>query len=252
MIIRTKEELRAKKNSARVIAFDLDGTLTQHRSPLGKANREVLEKLSGKYRLLMVGAGQCRRIFNQLGEFPIDILGNYGLQFAIYNKEIGDIELKKDEVLPCDRESVSARIEYLRQKHGFTEYAGESVEFHPSGCVTFPILGKSAKIEDKLAFDPDRSRRRPIYPEVCELFPEYTVFVGGSSSFDFVPSPFDKKYALDRFCRENDIAPESIIYVGDDYGVGGNDEAVAKSDYAFVTIDDYTQLGEILAPLMEE
>mgnify|MGYP002509165800 CR=1 FL=1 len=71
----------------KAVIFDLDGTLTQHRSPLGEANRSVLERLSKKYRLLMVGAGQCRRIFNQLGEFPIDILGNYGLQFALYNKE---------------------------------------------------------------------------------------------------------------------------------------------------------------------
>ncbi len=231
----------------KLIAFDLDGTLTQHRTPLGDQNRAVLDKLAAKYRLLMVGAGQCTRIFNQMQAYPIDILGNYGLQYSKYNSQTGSLDLIQDRVLPCDRERAARNVEMMRAEFGYTEFAGEGIEFHPSGCITFPILGKSAKIEDKLAFDPDRSRRRPMYGRVKELFPEYTVFIGGSSSFDLVPAPHDKFYALDELCREEGLAHDEVVYVGDDYGVGGNDEAVANSDFAFVTIDDYTKLGERLA-----
>ena len=35
---------------------------------------------------------------------------------------------------------------------------------------------------------------------VKEAFPQYTVFLGGSSSFDIVPRPYDKLYALERYC----------------------------------------------------
>ena len=163
----------------KLVAFDLDGTLTQHKTPLSPENRAVLDALGKKYRLVMVGAGQCRRIFNQMEQYPIDIIGNYGLQYARYDAEKRDIVTLRDEVLPCDRPSVEARVTALRRKYGFTTYAGENVEFHPSGCVTFPILGTKAQQADKLAFDPDRSRRRVIYAEVCETFPEYVVFVGG-------------------------------------------------------------------------
>ena len=48
----------------RVIALDLDGTLTQHRTPLPAESRELLDRLGRRYRLLMVGAGQCRRIYS--------------------------------------------------------------------------------------------------------------------------------------------------------------------------------------------
>ena len=64
----------------KVIAMDLDGTLTQHKSHMVPENKATLDALSKKYKLLMVGAGQVRRIFNQLEQYPIDIIGNYGLQ----------------------------------------------------------------------------------------------------------------------------------------------------------------------------
>ena len=69
----------------KLIALDLDGTLTQHRTPLEEQNRRVLEKLAEKSKLLMVGAGTCQRIFDQMGQFPIDIIGNYGMQYAEYD-----------------------------------------------------------------------------------------------------------------------------------------------------------------------
>ena len=235
----------------KVIAFDLDGTLTQHRTPLDDRNRAVLDKLSQKYRILMVGAGLCARIFNQLQGYPVDILGNYGLQYAKFNRETAEIDIIRDVVLPCDRDRAAKNVEMLRKEYGFTEFAGDGIEFHSSGAITFPILGTKAKIEDKLAFDPDRSRRRPMYDRVKELFPEYTVFIGGSSSFDLVPTPHDKYYALANLCAEEGYSHDEVLYVGDDYGVGGNDEAVAKSDIAFVTIDDYTKLGERLSFLLK-
>lgn len=235
----------------KVVAMDLDGTLTQHKQPLTPENRQALQALSNRYRLLMAGAGQVMRIFNQLEQFPIDIIGNYGLQFGLYNPQTGSIDLKRDLTLPCDRESVDKRVTMLREKYGFTQYLGENVEFHPSGCVTFPCLGTKAVQADKLAFDPDRSKRRAIYKDVCEVFSDYTVFVGGSSSFDMAPAPYNKYYALDLFCKENGLAHENVVYIGDDYGPGGNDESVYLSDFPYLTIDDYRTFPEVVAELLK-
>lgn len=234
----------------KVIAMDLDGTLTQHRTPLSKEQRATLEALSKKYKLLMVGAGQVMRIFNQLEQFPIDIIGNYGMQYGKYNSNTKSIDIIRDEVMHCDKAKVTEIINAMREKYGFTVYRGDTVEFHPSGCVTFPILGTKALIEDKLAFDPDRKKRRAIYAEVVEIFSDYCVFVGGSSSFDMAPKPFNKYYALDLYCKENNLSHDEVVYIGDDYGLGGNDESVYESDFNYLTIDNYLDFQNIVKPLL--
>lgn len=235
----------------KVVAMDLDGTLTQHKQPLIPENLATLNALSQRYQLLMVGAGQVMRIFNQMGQYPLNIIGNYGMQYATYNAETKTMDIQRDATAPCDRESVEARVTMLREKYGFTQFRGDNVEFHPTGCLTFPILGTKAIQADKLAFDPDRSKRRKIYADVVETFPEYCVFVGGSSSFDMAPKPYNKYYALELYCREQGLSHENVVYIGDDYGQGGNDESVYLSDFNYLTIDDYTTFPQVVAELLK-
>lgn len=237
--------------NVKVIAFDLDGTLCQHKSPLPPENIETLDRLGKHYKLLMAGAGRSGRIFRQMEGYPIDIIGNYGLQYAEYCKETGALDMKRDLRFPCDVETVEKRVTYLREKYGYTAFAGNSVEYHPSGCITFAILGTKARQADKLAFDPDRKKRRVMYEEVVSLFPEYRVFIGGSSSFDMAPAPYNKYHALDLYCKANGLTHEEVVFVGDDYTPGGNDASVYESDFSFIPVDDYRDFPRSVSQLLE-
>ena len=107
----------------KIFAFDLDGTLTQHKTPIDDQNRAVLENLAKRYKLLMVGAGNCLRIHKQLGGFPIDVIGNYGMQYAKY--ENGELKIVRDDGTICqDRECVEKIAYSFREKYGFTEFFG--------------------------------------------------------------------------------------------------------------------------------
>ena len=72
------------------------------------------------------------------------------------------------------------------------------------------------------------------------------MFVGGSSSFDLAPLPYDKYYALDHYCLDKGLRHDELVYVGDDCGPGGNDEAVFRSDFSCIRVMDYTRLAEAL------
>ena len=98
----------------------------------------------------------------------------------------------------------------------------------------------------------ERFGAKTIYSEVCEAFSDYNVFVGGSSSFDMAPKPFNKYYALDLWCKENGFKHSEVAFVGDDYGLGGNDESVYRSDFRFICTDDYTRLDEVVSPWLDD
>lgn len=233
----------------KLIAFDLDGTLTQHRSKLEAKNRQVLTELSKRYKLIMVGAGACCRIYEQMNQFPIDIIGNYGMQESVMNN--GELEVIRTETYTVDREYFERTTTYLREKYGYTDFKGANVEFHATGMVTIPILGKDADIADKVAFDPDRKKRAVMYPEVKSLFPGFNVFIGGSSSFDIVREDFNKYRALTRYMNEHGLAASDVMYVGDDFGAGGNDEHIKLGGLNYTVIDNYNNLGDKLAFLLK-
>ncbi len=229
----------------KLICFDLDGTLTQHRSPLEAQNRAVLDKLGKKYKLLMVGAGGAERIYGQMGQYPIDILGNYGMQESRIVD--GKFVLVREEVAPVDQAFFTEQCDYLRRKYGYTEFKGEAVEFHATGMVTFPLLGTKADIADKVAFDPTREKRKVLYPEVLEIFKDFTVYIGGSSSFDFSAKRFNKYDAIMKYAEENGYTKDEILYVGDDFGDGGGDSHVRLGGMDYVEITDYRRLDEAMS-----
>ncbi|NLJ79852.1 MAG: HAD-IIB family hydrolase [Firmicutes bacterium] len=225
----------------KLIGFDLDGTLTQHKTPIDARNRNVLAKLKEDYFVVMVAAGSCERVYHQLKEFPIDIIGNYGMQESttILKSGLTQFKLIKNHKVPARRSEILEIANKIRGETSYAEFKGDTVEFHESGVITYPLLGTKASLQEKLRFDPDRSKRRKIYETVKQGFKSYNVFIGGSSSFDIVPKPYNKYFALREFAEKKNVSKDEILYVGDDFGHGGNDEPVLKSGIKCIDIRDY-------------
>ncbi len=238
----------AIKAQKKLLCFDLDGTLSQHRSPLPDAARELLDTLGKLYDLVMMGAGNCPRIYAQMGNYPIAIVGNYGMQeSAIVD---GEFRIIREDTHPADTAFFIKNCEYIREKYGYTEYKGDPIEFHASGMVTFGLLGTKADRADKIAFDPDRAKRRAIYPEVLKLFKDYAVYIGGSSSFDFAPKKYNKYDACIRYAEGLGYTKDQLLFIGDDFGDGGGDSHIRLGGMDYVQIDDYTKTPEILSFLL--
>lgn len=144
----------------------------------------------------MVGAGNAPRIYNQMEQYPVDIIGNYGMQESAI---------------------VDGEFKLIR--------------------------------EDTVVFVPDRSKRRVLYNEICSLFPEYVVYIGGSSSFDFAPKQYNKYDSIMKYAEEHGYKEEEILFVGDDFGDGGGDSHVRIKGMDYVQIDYYRQLPETLSML---
>lgn len=239
-------ELREQK---KLLVFDLDGTLSNHRTPMPEESRALLDALGKKYHLVMCGAGNVARVFKQMGNYPIELIGNYGMMEA--KVENGELVITKQIVAEVDKEFFLRETNRLREKYGYTEYAGDPIEWHPSGMVTFALIGTKAKREDKHVFDPDRAKRRVMYPEVLEVFKDYTVFIGGSTSFDIVAKQYNKYDATMEYAKRHGYTKEQVLFMGDDMGDGGGDSHVRLGGMDYIHVLDYTKISEMLAFLLE-
>lgn len=233
----------------KLVCMDLDGTLTQHKTALSKEVKKALDALGKKYHLLVVGGGSATRIHDQMNGYPIDILGNYGMQEA--RVQNGKWTIVREETTPVDTVTILAKCNALREKYGYNEYYGESVEFQKSGMITFGLLGTKAPSEEKLAFDPDKKKRRLMYQTVCRTFPDYSVFIGGTTSFDLAGKQYNKYDAIMRYAAENGYSKEEIIFIGDDLGEGGNDSHVRLGGIECIRISDFATFPVMVKPLLE-
>ena len=55
---------------------------------------------------------------------------------------------------------------------------------------------------------------------------------------------------LEAYAKEHGFAKEEVAYVGDDYGLGGNDESVLLAGYRFFKVDDYRDFPKVVAELL--
>ena len=239
--------LRGKRK--KVVAMDLDATLSQHRTPVPWKNLKALEALCGKYACVMVGGGNAPRIHRQMCEFPIDVIGNYGMQVATVTN--GEFKIVKAASNSVDRAFFRRETDRLREKYGYTKYVGEPLEFHASGMVTFALLGTEAASADKLAFDPDKRKRRAMYKDVCAAFPDYTVTIGGSTSFDILGKTNNKYDATVRWAAERGYGPGDIVFVGDDFADGGGDSHARLGGLDLIVINDYRQFASAVGVLLK-
>ncbi len=238
-----------KHAKKRLVCLDLDATLCQHRTIPPPENLAALRELEKRYKCVMVGAGNAPRIYKQMGNYPIDILANYGMQES---KMIdGKFTIVRQVTNSVDRAFFKEKTDYLRQKYGYTNYWGDSVEFHASGMVTFGLLGTAPKAEQKVTFDPDRKKRRAMYPEVCKIFKDFSVYIGGSSSFDFAGPQYNKYDCIMAYAKEHGYTRDEIIFIGDDFDDGGGDSHVRIKGMDYIAIDDYRKFPERVSVLLK-
>ena len=241
--------LKKVKAKRRLVCLDLDATLCQHRSPIPPENLATLKELMRRYKCIMVGAGNAPRIHRQMDNFPIDIIGNYGMQE--YVGEDGSFRCVRAVTNTVDRRFFREKTDYLRQKYGYTQYEGEPLEFHASGMVTFGLLGTAPAQEHKITFDPDRKKRKAMYKEVCEIFKDYSVFIGGSTSFDFAGKKYNKYDAIMDYAGRHGYALDEIVFIGDDFGDGGGDSHVRLKGMDYIEIEDYRDFPQAVAILLK-
>ncbi|MSR70684.1 HAD-IIB family hydrolase [Candidatus Kaiserbacteria bacterium] len=222
----------------KLVAFDLDGTLSESKQRMSAEMGELLGQLLQEMPVAILSGGgwkQFERQFlpsvpegmtlDRLYLFPTNaamcLVHRNGTWHPQYDHSFSP-EVK-DRIIKAIKDSI--------EEVGFEQPPrlwGEQIEDR-GGEVTFSALGQEAPIEEKLSYDPSGKKRTPLAEALRRRLPELSIGINAATSIDITPHGINKAYGINRLIELTGISVKEMLYVGDALEEGGNDAVVIQT-----------------------
>jgi phosphomannomutase len=239
--------------------FDLDDTLAESFQPPTEEMIERLIRLLDLVPISILSAAGFPRIEAQfldaLAVSPhIDrcyIFPNSASQCYI-REESGWRQAYSLDLTPEERGAITAAIQESVTETGI-------IELHPKyepqiidreAQIAYAAIGLKATEEDKVAWDPDQSKRRHLKTAIESRLQGFEVLMGGKTTIDITRSGVDKAYGVRWLAKHLGFKPEDMLFVGDALYEGGNDAVVIPTGIQTRSVTGPDETAKIIDELL--
>jgi len=246
----------------KLIIFDLDGTLTESKQPLGGEMAALVARLLAVTKVAVISGAALPQFLKQvvaqlsndanlanLYILPTSGAALYEFQNDDWNKIYEErLSEKEDDIIETAMREAAAETGLI----DFSEPAyGERIEYR-GGQVTMSALGQEAPLAEKKIWDPDHAKRRALQENIAVHLPEFSVGIGGATSIDVSKCNIDKAYGVRQLCKRLSIPESEALYVGDELEAGGNDEAVFKTEAKVKSVANPAETAQLIKNLLSK
>lgn len=236
-----------------IIAFDLDGTLAESKQPIDEEMAGLFNGLLALVTVVVMSGGDWPQFKRQLLPRLADgaaldrliIMPTSGTKMYRYTSKWQSVyaELFSEEER---RRVLSAMTEAAAAISNSTDPSwGDRIEDRGSQ-ITFSGLGQAAPLDAKLAWDPDRGKRRRLKAVLDRSLAGFSVNIGGSTSVDVTREGVDKGYGIGRLIKATRSDASAILFVGDALYPGGNDESVKRTGVTTIAVRDIEETKRVI------
>ncbi|HVB19734.1 MAG TPA: HAD-IIB family hydrolase [Candidatus Paceibacterota bacterium] len=242
------------------IIFDLDGTLTESKSPLTAEMGEALARLFEKMPVAVMSGGSYTQFQKQfLGGIPqkANLKNLY-----LFPTSASQCYLWKDgswqsryanPFTPEEKSRVLGALTEALRETGLDKPPpklwGEQTEDRGSQ-ITWSALGQQAPIGEKQSWDPERKKRAPLQATLIARLPGFSVRVNATNSIDITREGITKAYGVRKFSEILGVPISNMLYVGDALFPGGNDEIVKESGIATHQVSGPAETARIIESVL--
>lgn len=240
----------------KVLAFDMDGTLTPSKENVSDKVLSLLTTLSERYSIFILSGASFAHLKSQF----IDLLSDDfdfsklhissscgGSYFRFINSRERVIEVYTERLDPTIKRELIFDLEFHAKINGIwvDKAFGDIIEDRGSS-VTYSLLGQAAPIEIKSQCDPLGRKRSLLKSVLAPKYPTLDFRLGGVSSIDITLKGVDKGYGMNRFIYENGLSADDITYFGDRFEEGGNDFPVISTGVKIVPVSGVEETISLL------
>ena len=248
----------------RLVAFDLDDTLTPSKSPISAAMAAALTDLLAALPVCIISGGQLEQFTTQVTDrldlddaarANLHLMPTCGTRYYRYD-DGGELEeVYAHDLTAAERATATATLEEQARRLGLWESRTWGAVLEDRGSqITFSALGQRAPLDIKRDWDPTGERKEQLRAAVAPLLPELEVRSGGSPSVDNTRKGVNKAYGMTRLSEHPGIDLDDMLFVGDRLDEGGNDYPVKAMGVRCLEVADAdgtpALVREILADLV--
>ena len=254
------KEKVAMLSTKKLLAFDLDGTLTASKRDLDEEMAALLCELLGKIHVVVIGGGnysQFKKQFLSYLNCPKEKLKNLfvlptsGGRMYMYAKGRwlllyeNTLTIKEKKQIANAFEKAFQDIRYAKPSKTY----GKVIEDRESQ-FTFSALGQKAPLTDKEEWNQKKDIRPKLKKALKKYLPQFEVRLGGLTSIDVTKKGIDKAYGIRQVRKRLSIPIKKMAYVGDALYKGGNDFAVIKTGIDTVQIADIEETKYLIRKIL--
>lgn len=250
----------------KIIAFDLDGTLTESKSPIKEDMVHLVEKLAREKLVVVISGGKFEQfkkqflsVFNE-EEFPslfiknLILLPTSGSQRYEYDLKTKDWKLTDLELFSEDIKEKAKKVLKKMIDSGLYDIpsnpTGEYIEDRITQ-LSISALGQDAPIENKKLWDPDQKKRQKMKEILEKELPETSIIIGGTTTIDILPKGFDKAKGLIRLVDKLEMNINDMIFVGNFIFPGGNNFSVQEAGIESIKVSGPAETSEVIKKWVE-
>lgn len=245
----------------RVVAFDLDDTLTESKSKIDQHMGDLLGELLARLDVCIITGGTFEQIEAQVLQYlhvpsgrlaHLHIMPTSGTRYYIWGNGAWHRYYAEDLTAGEKRRIVRALAEGA--KHiGFWEQHpwGEIIEDRGSQ-ITYSALGQRAPADAKREWDPDGSKKRKLRDYAAERLPDLEVHVGGATSVDVTRKGIDKSYGIKRLIKQLNVSSDQLLFIGDRLSEGGNDYPVRALGVRWLEVTHWQDTARYVQDLLRQ
>ncbi|MDP3735571.1 MAG: HAD-IIB family hydrolase [bacterium] len=202
--------------------FDLDDTLTRSKTEIAPEMFYELLALARSVPVIVVSGATRQQIEKQIPHVSVLPRGMILAQNGNDATESGGAAFWHAALRDTEKQEILTHVRSAAERMG-TPVNPATLE--DRGCqISLSFVGHNAPREEKVRFDPDRSRRRELLAALPFRSMMCTVSIGGTTCLDYTRRGAQKGDNVRRLMEREGW--RSALYVGDALVPGGNDESV--------------------------
>lgn len=252
-------DIRKKK----IIVFDLDGTLTETKSPMDAQMSRLLSRLLEKKTVAVIGGGKYalfkeqllrrlrtpKKLLKNLFLFPTTATAFYRYRSGWKRIYYHGLSKKEKRAIRQAFPAVFKEIGYVHPKQIYGELIedrGTQMSFSVFGQDIVAVLGEKGirlKKEWKRKYTPLKLKMAKL---LAKRLPNLEVRAAGYTTIDVTRKGIDKAYGIRQIKKYLQVPIAQMVFVGDALFPGGNDFAARRTGVKCIAVSGPKEVKRLI------